>query len=716
MVLHQLVAGAGMFLLVRSWGWGRLAAAVAGIALALCGYCFSLQTIYTFLGSICWIPSIFWATNCLRHKLLSWQLAGIATVTIATALLFAGGRPEIAFPALLVIVIYGFVSQGKFTKSIPLMLAITAGVLLSSPIMVPSWEWFVVSPRVNGLPPPVVLAFSANWYDWFGVCVANAFGDTDYFRNPFTLLIRTQYSNQPLIWSCFLGMPVLLLALCSLFDRTWKQRWFMLASLTVTSFMASAKWLPFSVALLQWMPVLGALRYPVKLMIFPILILTIMAARGVFALLRQENLNAWMIWAMWATTLPVVCLALAPACDPDFAASVLHSFCPICPPVIVTMAVDKIGSASFIAAVEGLTLCLLVTLFARKAISDRIFAITLPAIVALAMVAPAHQLLQRGAPADFYSKHLSLPDSYLPKHNRLFTIFVGYSYCPPNLSDESSDNDLKTYEYNKTILFPNTNIDAKIPSSFGYEGALTGEYTRMWEEARKTGYLSRLAQGQNLSLHDVPLWRMCQITATSQINGQMSRVSRSGTINIPQLDQQLFDLVTEDPQLDLRIYHVRDALPRAYFSSNWMWIHNEEPWLNALSTSQDASFSPAHMTLLSTASATNAKELPASNHAANPLSASDKVAFVTDNPEQVTLSTESEHDRLLVLADQFYPAAATIDKKVVPIIKANICNRAVFVPAGKHQIDFVYSPDSLRLGIALLFAGALMALLAGYCS
>jgi hypothetical protein len=712
MVLHQWLAGAGMFLLIRSWGWGRLSASVAGIALSLCGYCFSLQTIYTFLGSICWIPLILWAMNCLRHRQLSWQLIGITTVTISTALMFAGGRPEIAFPALLVIVLYGLASQQTFKRAMPLMLAIAAGALISSPIMVPLWEWFIVSPRVNGLPPPVVLAFSANWYDWFGVCVANAFGDTDYFKNPFTLLIRTQFSNQPLIWSCFLGMPVLMLALCSMFDRTWKQRWFMLAGLILTGLMASAKWLPFSVALLQCLPVLGALRYPVKLMIFPILILTIMAARGVFALLQEEKFNAWMIRAMWAATLPVACLALAPICYADFAASVLHLFCPICPAAIVNMAVERIGSASLIAAVEGLTLCLLVTLFARKAISDRIFAITLPAIVVLVMVAPANQLLQRSAPADFYSKNLNLPDTYLPKHNRFYTIFVGYSYCPPNLAEESSGNDLKTYEYNKTILFPNTNMDTKIPSSFGYEGAPTGQYLRMWEEARKTGYLSRLSADQS-SLHDVPLWRMCQLTATSQINGQISRVTRASTTNIPQLDNQLFDLVTEDPQLDLRAYHVRDALPRAYFSSNWKWINNEEPWLNELSTSQDADFSPAHVTLLSAASDANVKDLPSANQSAAP-SATDKIEFLMDNPEHITLATESEHGRLLVLADQFYPGwQASIDKKVVPIIKANICNRAIFVPAGRHQIDFVYTPESLRSGIALLFVGVFMALIAG---
>ncbi len=61
---------------------------------------------------------------------------------------------------------------------------------------------------------------------------------------------------------------------------------------------------------------------------------------------------------------------------------------------------------------------------------------------------------------------------------------------------------------------------------------------------------------------------------------------------------------------------------------------------------------------------------------------------------------------LLVLADSFYPGwAAEVDGAKTPILKANLCQRAIFVPAGNHTVRFRFRPNSLAIGLAVTVLG-----------
>ncbi len=67
---------------------------------------------------------------------------------------------------------------------------------------------------------------------------------------------------------------------------------------------------------------------------------------------------------------------------------------------------------------------------------------------------------------------------------------------------------------------------------------------------------------------------------------------------------------------------------------------------------------------------------------------------------RVTVETEADGRRLLVLRDVYYPGwVATIDGAPTPIRLANAAFRAVSVPAGRHRVDFVYQPASFRYGV-----------------
>lgn len=89
-----------------------------------------------------------------------------------------------------------------------------------------------------------------------------------------------------------------------------------------------------------------------------------------------------------------------------------------------------------------------------------------------------------------------------------------------------------------------------------------------------------------------------------------------------------------------------------------------------------------------------------------------RATVVRYEPGRVTVETEADAARLLVLTDTFFPGwIATIDGARTEILRANYAFRAVVVPPGRHAAEFRYRPASFRVGAGLSAAGLLCAVL-----
>jgi len=70
-----------------------------------------------------------------------------------------------------------------------------------------------------------------------------------------------------------------------------------------------------------------------------------------------------------------------------------------------------------------------------------------------------------------------------------------------------------------------------------------------------------------------------------------------------------------------------------------------------------------------------------------------RVRIADYTPERVVIDVETETDGYLFLSDAYYPGwRATIDGAPTTIYRADIMFRAVFVPAGAHEIVYTYDP------------------------
>jgi uncharacterized membrane protein YfhO len=73
------------------------------------------------------------------------------------------------------------------------------------------------------------------------------------------------------------------------------------------------------------------------------------------------------------------------------------------------------------------------------------------------------------------------------------------------------------------------------------------------------------------------------------------------------------------------------------------------------------------------------------------------------------IESNSEQPALLVLSDGDDPGwHATVDGEPVPIYRTNVLLRGVTVPAGRHQVEFVYRPAAWQQGLWLGAAGWLI--------
>jgi hypothetical protein len=151
---------------------------------------------------------------------------------------------------------------------------------------------------------------------------------------------------------------------------------------------------------------------------------------------------------------------------------------------------------------------------------------------------------------------------------------------------------------------------------------------------------------------------------------------------------------------DVKIYEKLDVLPRAFIVHEARQIQDDEAILAAM---EDESFSPDSVVIVSG----NVPVVEAASGAAD-----DKVTLLSHQPERVTVQADLGSQGYLVLSDAYYPGwRALVDGQPAEVLRANLYFRAVYLKQGKHVVEFIYTPGSVRVGLAV--TAVTIALLAG---
>ena len=77
--------------------------------------------------------------------------------------------------------------------------------------------------------------------------------------------------------------------------------------------------------------------------------------------------------------------------------------------------------------------------------------------------------------------------------------------------------------------------------------------------------------------------------------------------------------------------------------------------------------------------------------------------------DKISIETNSAGNNLLFLSDAYYPGwQAYVDGRETKIYRADFTFRAILVPAGRHQIQFIFNPLSFGVGVAAAIFGLLL--------
>ncbi|KAB8140573.1 YfhO family protein [Chloroflexia bacterium SDU3-3] len=151
---------------------------------------------------------------------------------------------------------------------------------------------------------------------------------------------------------------------------------------------------------------------------------------------------------------------------------------------------------------------------------------------------------------------------------------------------------------------------------------------------------------------------------------------------------------------DVQVYENTLVWPRAYFAER---VRGEPDPQAVLRTVTAPGFDGRREALVESA------QPPQLADATGPAT----VEIRSSRPNSMELATQTSEPRLLVLSEMYFPGwRAYVDGVEVPIERTNYLFRGVVVPAGEHQVRFVYQPLSVLIGLLIsLAAWAVVALI-----
>jgi len=150
--------------------------------------------------------------------------------------------------------------------------------------------------------------------------------------------------------------------------------------------------------------------------------------------------------------------------------------------------------------------------------------------------------------------------------------------------------------------------------------------------------------------------------------------------------------------MTLRHYTNPDALARAYVVRS---ATTAATLSQAVSLLRDDQFIPGQTVLLekhAVETTPGLSDFIGRSTAADPAPA-DRIVWQEDTHTKIRLDTHTTTNAILVVTDTFYPGwRALVDGREVPIVAANLSQRAIVVPSGAHTVNFRYEPQSVFNG------------------
>lgn len=248
---------------------------------------------------------------------------------------------------------------------------------------------------------------------------------------------------------------------------------------------------------------------------------------------------------------------------------------------------------------------------------------------------------------------------------------------PPPGAIQFLQQDPDVYRVSGTgmILYPNSNMVFGVSDMRGYDAVVPRRYVdlvdRMEGRFRLRHYSLLVGAGSPL----LDLLNVKYILTDQELSGRWEWVYRDAS--------------------GVNVYRNRDVLPRAFIVYRAQVVDSAA---QSLSRITDSVFDFRERVVL--------EEMPPDWREPSEIPSTPAATRIVDyEPNRVRVEVETAVDGLLVLTDTYMPGwKALVDGRSTGVHVADHAFRAVVVPAGIHQVEFVYKPLSFQIGAVVSLA------------
>jgi hypothetical protein len=659
-VLHVLLAALGTYALARAWGQTGAAAILAGTVYGLGGFTLVHVQHLNILVALAWVPVVFFFTERFLER-RGGRDVGLAALALGLQLL--GGHPQM--------VLYGVLALGTYVafRLVPLFRARDPDrvrVLLGLGALLP---------LALALAAVFLLPF-AEWTRF--VSVADRFGADEAGRiiggdparfslRPRQLVLflapfwyggsqwRPRFGDQLVEFTAYVGVLSLALAVVGVAGR--ERRTTFLGGLALVALLLSLGGHGPLFPLLARLPVVGWGRTPVRYLMLVELATALLAGFGLDALRAGRGRRTALVLggAIIVMAVAAAGLSLLPRPSPDLLFGRLDRVSLAQPDTRVLLA-TLAGTGALLGLLAG------------RASSE-------PRLLGLAIAFAAGELLA-------FRSHLFFID-LAPKE-------VYSVPSPAAAAIRASGDPPRFYGWfrgdvkSSALLYERLDLEAYrarlrdgiangLPMSFGLQ-SFAGSGLEPLPHRQLVYVVSKRDVFDSRSATLVGLFGGRYVIGRKGVTAPELTLLQPGTVNV---------------------YRNERALPRAYLAAASRVVDDDRA---AFTVVKRPDFDPRETVVI---------ERPGPDRPPGPLGHAE-ARIVDEEPNRLVVETAVERPAWLVLNDTFAPGwRASVDGEPAPVFRANALVRAVPVDAGRHRVEFVYAPASVRTGAMLSFLALL---------
>jgi hypothetical protein len=639
--LHVFVAALGTFALGRRLELSNTAALLSALAYALGGFTFGhLQHLNVIVG-LAWIPVVLAATD--RYLTLG-DLRSLGLAALAVGLLALGGHVQITLYGLLGWVAFS-VSRlpavwrvgngGRLSRRCAGLLALVVlGLGIAAVFLLPFAEWLQFVSRGARFSAEEATSYSFPPNRLATLVAPFWFGGSAE---------RPEYSTLLVEWSAYVGLLPLALVPVAL-ARPKGHVLFLLGLACAAFTLALGENSPLYSPLLS-LPVLGWVRAPARFLVLAVLALALLAGLGFDALRTGAGRR---VARGVAFGLVVVAISVA------YAAARGNRRALLLPNRRDPLSLGQSDTLALLATLAGAAG--LVWLLARRGPEIRLLGALAIAFTAADLFGYKSQLnFNEVAPGGFDGASATADAIRRDGGSRFYTFIEREPWRTLERQ--------RAFEAYRRLMWES--LRNSLPMRVGLQ-SLTG----LQNEPPVHGQLIELATYKRGEFDS----RSARLTGAYGIRYLIA----AGSVEAPEMT-----LVSRGW---LNLYRNEIAVPRAYLVPESRVVSSADA---ALALLKRPDFDPRRTVVMET----QGPPMPE-----GPLGAAEAV-IVHEEPDRLAIETTCVRPAWLVLNDTFAPGwTATIDGQRTTVVRANGLVRAVAVGAGRHHVEFVYAPASVRWG------------------